>query len=91
MTDQAQFPPVTGLLGTAICDVEGVVVGHVSEFLVDEHEGRIAYIQFSLSSDDSAPRRRITVPWSALTSSNGRGTTWQLRVPVAALRALVSP
>lgn len=91
MSDRSQFAPVTNLLGAAISDIDGVIAGNVSDFLIDENEGRIAYVQLRLSGCNGAPPSRITVPWSAIASTRGRGATWQLRVAVAALRTLARP
>lgn len=87
-TKRQPFSPLSDLLGTAIADVDGAVVGHVTEFLVDEHDGRVAYVQIRLCQDRSEPVHRVTVPYSSIRAPGHSDAMWQLRVGKSTLRAL---
>jgi hypothetical protein len=88
MTRRAGFAAVSQLIGTPILDRQGSVVGHVMEFLVDEHNGRIAYIEFDFRQGHRGPDRCDTVPWSTLRPSS---SGWQLCVGRATLDSLSKP
>jgi sporulation protein YlmC with PRC-barrel domain len=88
MSRRAGFAPVSNLIGTPILDLQGLVVGHVMEFLVDEDDGRIAYVEFDFRPGKRGPERRITVPWSTIRPSS---SGWQLRVGRATLDSLSRP
>ena len=90
MDKRQPFLPLSNLLGTAIVDVNGAVIGHVSEFLVDEVDGRIAYVQIRLTRNRSASIRRVTVPFSTIRSGRGTGRTMHLRVAESTLRTLAA-
>lgn len=88
MTRRQAFPPLSRLLGTAIVDVDGAVVGHVAEFLVDERDGRIAYVQIRLCHERNEPAERVTVPFSSICLPKLSSETWRLRVGKTTLNAL---
>ncbi|MEQ9561713.1 MAG: PRC-barrel domain-containing protein, partial [Woeseiaceae bacterium] len=67
----------------------GSAIGKVREFLVDESEGRIAYIQFELVRERTGSGgQRITIPWSSIQSAAKSQSGWQLSVGEKTLRAL---
>lgn len=88
MTSRHSFSPLSNLLGTKIADVDGTVVGHVTEFLVDANDGRVAYVQIRLCHDQSAPAHRVTVPLSSICQPRQSDAIWQLRVGKSALDTL---
>jgi sporulation protein YlmC with PRC-barrel domain len=81
---------MSDLIGTPIVDSQGSAVGKVREFLIDENEGRIAYIQFELVRDCAGTRQRITIPWSSIRSAAKSQSGWRLSVGEATLQALSS-
>ena len=82
------FAPVSDLIGTPIVDSDGSAIGHVREFLIDENDGRIAYIQFELDRDGSKSTQPITIPWSSIRSAEKSRSGWRLSVGEATLQAL---
>jgi sporulation protein YlmC with PRC-barrel domain len=82
------FAPITDLIGTPIVDSEGSAIGKVREFLIDESEGRIAYIQFELVRDRTGSGQRITIPWSSIRSAAKSQSGWRLSVGESTLQAL---
>lgn len=90
MDKRQPFSPLSDLLGTAITDVEGAIVGHVSEFLVDNVDGRIAYVRIRLTRKRNTPLRSVTVPFSTFCSRSGTGKPMRLRVAGSTLRALAA-
>lgn len=91
MPGSYSFSPLSQLLGTSIVDRTGLMVGFIREFLVDQQNGRIAYVQLCLGHDYEHPERIVTVPWSSICSTPGMHSGWQLRVGKTALAALFSP
>jgi sporulation protein YlmC with PRC-barrel domain len=85
------FSPLSDLVGMPVVDSQGTVVGQLSEFLIDEVDGRIAYIQFELTRDHSDVGRRITVPWSSIQSTRKSRSGWRLSVGKSTLDALSRP
>lgn len=63
------------LLGKAIRDSDGLVVGHVLELLLDVTDGRIAYVGIALAESEDGARRRATIPWSAVNIVDN-GDSW---------------
>jgi sporulation protein YlmC with PRC-barrel domain len=84
------FAPVSNLIGTPIVDSDGAIIGEVREFLIDETDGRIAYIQFELDREGSRAGQRITIPWSSIRSAAKSRAGWRLSVGKATLQALSS-
>ena len=85
------FSQLSDLVGTPVVDSQGTLVGRLREFLIDEIDGRIAYIQFELTSDQNDTDRRITVPWSSIQSAKKSPCGWKLSVGKATLEALSRP
>ncbi len=88
MIQSNRFSPLSRLLGTQIADIHGVIVGHVTELLVDEADGRLAYVQIDLGSGGDNWRKPVTVPFSTISVGKQSGDTWQLRVGKSALVTL---
>jgi sporulation protein YlmC with PRC-barrel domain len=91
MPGQPTFSPLSELLGMPIFDITGTRVGHVIELLVDETDGRIAYVRFGLCRDSSARDREITVPWSAMRTADRHLSGWQVCAGKSTLRSLSKP
>ena len=89
MSRRAGFSPVSNLIGKTVRDQQGQVVGRVREFLVDEADGRIAYVEFDFRRDKAGPDRRITVPWSTIRHLTG--SEWRLGVDRSTLDSLSRP
>ncbi len=88
MIQSNRFSPLSRFLGTQITDAHGVIVGHVTEILVDEADGRLAYVQIHLGHDVENCRNQVTVPYSTISANKQSGETWQLRVAKSALVTL---
>lgn len=91
MTRRPPFSPLSRLLGTKIVDIDGAIVGHVTELLVDKNDGRVAYVQIRLCHERNTPAHRVTVPYSSILSSGNSDANWQLRVGKSTLQALTRP
>jgi sporulation protein YlmC with PRC-barrel domain len=91
MTGRLTFSPLTELLGIPILDISGAPVGHVTELLVDEADGRIAYVRLRINCDNDIFDQEITVPWSAMSEINRGASVWHLCVGKSTLRNLCGP
>ena len=85
------FAPISNLIGTPIVDSDGAAIGQVREFLIDENDGRIAYIQFELDREGSETGQPITIPWSSIRSAEKKQSGWRLSVAKSTLQALSNP
>lgn len=90
MISTPPFSTLSSLLGVPVRDNQGVIVGHVTDILVDHINGRIAYIELLLDRKSSDTNRKITVPWSSFRSSKDAPTNLELRVGRPTLVALLA-
>jgi len=89
MSDLSTFAPLGDLVGKRIADIEGTVIGHVSEFLIDSANGRIAYVQIRLVDDVAPEEQQLVVPWSSIRTATPGRSGWQLPIGKSALDSLV--
>lgn len=89
MPNSTSSSSLTQLLGTTITDIEGAQVGYVTDFLVNNRDGKIGYVRFRLSIDCGTRIRDLTIPWSTLLPTKQYDGGLQLRVHHAVLRTLV--
>lgn len=90
MISTPPFSTLSSLLGVPVRDNQGVIVGHVTDILVDHINGRIAYIELLLDHTSSDITRKITVPWSSFRSTKDAPTNLELRVGRPTLVALLA-
>lgn len=77
------------VLGSTVHDRHGRTVGSVEEIVVDRLTGRVTFAVVSLKSgaESATDAALLPVPWSALTTSEGRG----LRLGIAARSVADAP
>ena len=90
MISTPPFSALSRLIGIPVSDNQGVIIGWVTDILVDHADGRIAYIQLLLDRDKSDATRNITVPWSSFRSTDDVPTVLELRVGRPTLVALLA-
>ena len=90
MISTPPFSALSRLIGIPVSDNQGVIIGWVTDILVDHADGRIAYIQLLLDRDKGDTTRSITVPWSSFRSTNDAPTVLELRVGRPTLVALLA-
>lgn len=90
MISTPPFSALSRLIGTSVSDNQGVKVGHVTDILIDQSDGRIAYIQLYLDCNNVDRTRNIQLPWSSFHPANGDPSALQLRVGRLTLRALLA-
>lgn len=57
---------LTDLLQWTTRDIDGHAVGQVADVIIDQSEGRVAYLRIRMNGPDPDPKLLITVPWSAI-------------------------
>lgn len=90
MISTPPFSALSRLIGIPVSDNQGVVIGWVTDILVDHVDGRVAYIQLLLDRDSSETTRNITVPWSTFRSTSDDPAVLELRVGRPTLVALLA-
>ena len=90
MISTEPFSPLSRLIGIPVSDNQGVIIGWVTDILVDHVDGRLAYIQLLLDRDKGETARSITVPWSSFRSTKDAPTVLELRVGRPTLVALLA-
>ena len=90
MISAPPFSALSRLIGIPVCDNQGVIIGNVTDILVDHTDGRIAYIQLLLEGSSSQGNRNLTVPWSSFRSTIDAPTVLELRVGRQTLVALLT-
>ena len=90
MISAPPFSALSRLIGIPVSDNQGVIVGNVTDILVDHTDGRIAYIQLLLDSGSTNGKRSITLPWSSFRSTIDAPTVLELRVGRQTLIALLA-
>ena len=91
MNRRLTFAPLTEILGIPIVDINGALVGNLTELLIDESDGRIAYVRFRLNGVNESVDREMTVPWSAMSATDRIASGWQLCVGKSTLENLSRP
>lgn len=90
MISSPPFSALSRLIGIPVSDNQGVIIGWVTDILVDHVDGRVAYIQLLLDRDSSETTRNITVPWSTFRSTSDDPAVLELRVGRPTLVALLA-
>lgn len=90
MISAAPFSTLSSLIGIPVSDNQGVIIGNVTDILVDHTDGRIAYIQLLLDRHSGDTNRNITVPWSSFRATIDAPTVLELRVGRPTLIALLA-
>ena len=90
MISASPFSALSRLIGTPVSDNQGVRVGYVTDILVDQSDGRIAYIRLYLDCDKGVATRNFELPWSSFHPASGDAPALQLRVGQPTLLALLA-
>lgn len=90
MISAPPFSALSGLIGIPVRDNQGVIVGNVTDILIDHTNGRIAYIQLLLDRSSTDTNQNITLPWSSFRSTLDAPTVLELRVGLRTLVALLA-
>ena len=66
-TTDACLLKTTSLIKDDVYDAAGELLGQIEEILIDAHSGCVRYVVLALGGFLGIGRKRVAVPWSALT------------------------
>ena len=83
----SEFEPASKLIDRYVEDVNGELIGRVSELFMDIDRGQIEYVLITLDRTARSPTQ-VTIPWSIVRMDSRGVEHWRLSVNRRALENL---